>query len=678
MMAKVRWINLVRIVGLSLVLIYHFFKDILPGGFFGVDVFFTFSGYLITSLVIKEFQKNKTFAFLPYLKRRTMRIFPPLLFSVIFTLPFVKLLPSDFTAGLDKQLASAIGFITNYFEIFKGGSYEAQLLPHLYIHTWSLALEMHYYLLWGLFCYAAVKVLKVIIKQKEHKVNAFKITVIFMSLMLGLSSYLHMQSLFNQYSNISVAYFATTSHIYPFFIGSIFGVLFGLEVPDKVSQTLIKKRKFFTIVSIILFLISLISLVILSASTNFEEVFSYRYGFILASFLTSIMIVSCRSLHETVPKYINEYHIISHLADLSYPIYLFHWPLFIVFSNVIQNKILSVLLTFALSYVFSLLEFYFIEPMFYRKNNINLKQNESFVNIKIFNKNITKPVTIFISAVFVLISFKVFAERKDISDLEKEQMVANVVQEVDNFEALKSGVDNLNPEPVVQREGISGFDNLENSLQQKQVVQREGISRFDNLKNSLRQKRTVQSKTSSDFEKNVPISRSQVNVNVTMVGDSVALGARKKLLETIPNAFIDTKGSRSLHDGYNLITEWQKSNSLGEYVVVALGTNGCEDWETYINKIINELEPGHRLIFVTPFDGHWTETWRSYKTMQYLRSIKDKYKYVTIADWYEEISKQPELLGSDKTHIGGNSKAIQMFVDVVENGIKLAGAKEVK
>ena len=487
--------------------------------------------------------------------------------------------------------------------------------------------------------------------------NAFKITVIFMSLMLGLSSYLHMQSLFNQYSNISVAYFATTSHIYPFFIGSIFGVLFGLEVPDKVSQTLIKKRKFFTMVSIILFLISLISLVILSASTNFEEVFSYRYGFILASFLTSIMIVSCRSLHETVPKRINEYHIISHLADLSYPIYLFHWPLFIVFSNVIQNKVLSVLLTFALSYVFSLLEFYFIEPMFYRKNNINLKQNESFVNIKIFNKNITKPVTIFISAVFVLISFKVFAERKDISDLEKEQMVANVVQEVDNFEALKSGVDNLNPEPVVQREGIS---------------------RFDNLKDSLRQKQTVQSKTSSNFEKTVHIGRSRVNVNVTMVGDSVALGARKKLLETIPNAFIDTKGSRSLHDGYNLITEWQKSNSLGEYVVVALGTNGCEDWETYINKIINELEPGHRLIFVTPFDGHWTETWRSYKTMQYLRSIKDKYKYVTIADWYEEISKQPELLGSDKTHIGGNSKAIQMFVDVVENGIKSAGAKEVK
>lgn len=124
-----------------------------------------------------------------------------------------------------------------------------------------------------------------------------------------------------------------------------------------------------------------------------------------------------------------------------------------------------------------------------------------------------------------------------------------------------------------------------------------------------------------------------------MVGDSVALGARKTLLEIIPNVFIDTKGNRSLLYGYNLLTAWQNSNTLGEYVIVALGTNCCENWELYINKIIDEIEPGHRLIFVTPFDGHWSGSWRSYKTTQYLRSIRDKYTYVTIADWCEEISK---------------------------------------
>lgn len=649
-MNKIRWINLVRVVGLSLVLIYHFFRDTLPGGFFGVDVFFTFSGYLITSLIIKEFQKEKAFSILRYLKRRTIRIFPPLLFSIIFTLPFVRLLPSDFTAGLDKQLAGTIGFITNYFEIFNGGSYEAQLLPHLYIHTWSLALEMHYYLLWGLFCFVAVQVLKIIAKKEKFKVGAFKAILIFASLVVALSSYFHMQNLFNLNSNISVAYFATTSHIYPFFIGSILGVLFGIEIPDKVSQTLRLYRKIFTRISIIAFLISLISLVYLSVQTNFAAVFSYRYGFLLASFLTSIMILSSRTLHETLPQNINECYIISHLADLSYPIYLFHWPLFIIFSNIIQNKILSALLTLCLSYIFSLLEFYFIEPMFYRKNDV--KKNKRFINA-----NVIKPAVVSISAIFTLMSFKVFAERKDISDLEKEQMVAKIVQNVDNFETLKSGIDKFNSEPVVQKEGISGFDKLDADS---------------------RQKNTVQTKTTSDLEIIIPAEQPPTNINVTMVGDSVALGARKKLLEAIPNAFIDTKGSRSLSDGYCLLTEWQKSSALGEYIVVALGTNGCEDWESYINKIIDELEPGHKLIFVTPFDGHWNESWRSYKTTQYLRSIKDKYAYVTIADWCEEISKRPDLLGSDKTHIGGNATAIQMYVNVVLNGIKSAEAKNVK
>ena len=49
---RIKWFSLVRIVGLSLVLLYHFFQGVFPGGFIGVDVFFAFSGFLITSLLI--------------------------------------------------------------------------------------------------------------------------------------------------------------------------------------------------------------------------------------------------------------------------------------------------------------------------------------------------------------------------------------------------------------------------------------------------------------------------------------------------------------------------------------------------------------------------------------------------------------------------------------------------
>jgi peptidoglycan/LPS O-acetylase OafA/YrhL len=60
---------------------------------------------------------------------------------IVTTLPFTLLLPSDFRANLAKQVAAAIGFVTNRFEIQSGLSYEAQQTPQLYIHTWTLSLD---------------------------------------------------------------------------------------------------------------------------------------------------------------------------------------------------------------------------------------------------------------------------------------------------------------------------------------------------------------------------------------------------------------------------------------------------------------------------------------------------------------------------------------------------------
>jgi len=74
---RIKWFSLIRITGLLLVLLYHFFQTIFPGGFFGVDVFFTFSGFLITSLLLEEFGKKSQIDLLGFFKRRFYRIVPP-------------------------------------------------------------------------------------------------------------------------------------------------------------------------------------------------------------------------------------------------------------------------------------------------------------------------------------------------------------------------------------------------------------------------------------------------------------------------------------------------------------------------------------------------------------------------------------------------------------------------
>lgn len=636
-MEKVRFINAVRVVGLLFVLTYHLFKPALPGGFLGVDIFFTFSGYLITSLIILALEDTGEFEFWPYIKKRFCRIFPALFFSILFTLPFVKLISPDFTYGIDKQIAGALSFVTNYFEILKGGTYEAQLLPHLYIHTWSLALELQYYLFWGGFCALVLFVFsKIKHPNKMQKLKAFKLILLVSSAIFTVFSYSNMQALFYHYPEKTIAYFAATSRMYPFFIGSISGILFGLRLSYKISQKIKSHTKSIKIPAIVSFFVAVLGLLILCLKVSFDNDFTYRYGFFIASILTVVLIISARILHEIILLQRKEPAIIEHLSNISYPMYLFHWPLFIIFSNLVTSHLLAAIATLALSYLFSNLLFYCIEPLFYRpiyakaENKTNVLRKKSVI-----------AAIICLSVASALADVDVILNKKEISDLEKEQMVGNIVQNLDKIKGLKTGVDNITEETSLQKECMP-------ATQVKSIL-----------------------KTAAALD-------TRIKANVTIIGDSITLGARKRLLESIPNSAVDAKGSRSLLDGYNLLMDMQKSESLGEYVVISLGTNGISDANLYIEKIIDELSPGHKLVFVTPFDGHWNETWKSYKTMQYLRTLKDKYPFVTITDWAEEISKQPQLLGADKTHIGGNSEAINLFINKIVEGLNEAASRRAK
>ena len=120
---RIKWFSLVRVTGLLLVLLYHFFQKAFPGGFIGVDIFFTFSGFLITALLIDEFARKQEIDYLAFLKRRFYRIVPPLVFMVLVVMPFTFMVQRDYVASIGTQIAAVFGFVTNFFEMATGGSY---------------------------------------------------------------------------------------------------------------------------------------------------------------------------------------------------------------------------------------------------------------------------------------------------------------------------------------------------------------------------------------------------------------------------------------------------------------------------------------------------------------------------------------------------------------------------
>jgi len=165
---------------------------------------------------------------------------------------------------------------------------------------------------------------------------------------------------------------------------------------------------------------------------------------------------------------------------------------------------------------------------------------------------------------------------------------------------------------------------------------------------------------------------------VTVIGDSVCLGARKKLMESIPNCIVDAEGNRQMWQGHRLLMQLQNNGSLREYIVVALGTNQNENSLRFIDRIIEDIKPGHRLIFVTPFNGAMTRTWNTYKIIEYQRTLPAKYPFITIADWAALIEGQTQLLASDKIHIGGLTVAISLYTNLVIDAINVSAKKPVK
>ena len=186
---RIRWFNAIRVYGLFLVMGYHLFQGIFPGGFLGVEIFFTVSGYLTTAVIIEEMRNKDGFSIMRFYKRRAQRIMIPLVFMVVFTLPLILLISPDFMVNIAQKAAAALSFTTNWAEIASGGSYEAQLLPSMYIHTWSLAIEMQFYIVWGLICAGLAAVAEYFYKKSGNKrVIFFKTLIFIVSAVLAVGS----------------------------------------------------------------------------------------------------------------------------------------------------------------------------------------------------------------------------------------------------------------------------------------------------------------------------------------------------------------------------------------------------------------------------------------------------------------------------------------------------------
>ncbi len=137
-----------RAAAVVAVMIYHTNNGWLPGGFIGVEIFFVISGYLITLLLIGEHEKRGRIDLKEFWLRRARRLLPALFLMMALLMIYTAIFERDTLGTLRGDVAAGLAYITNWYQIWVGAGYTAQLEFAPLRHLWSLAVEEQFYLIW--------------------------------------------------------------------------------------------------------------------------------------------------------------------------------------------------------------------------------------------------------------------------------------------------------------------------------------------------------------------------------------------------------------------------------------------------------------------------------------------------------------------------------------------------
>ena len=146
-----------RAIAVVLVANFHAFPEALKGGFIGVDIFFVISGFLITSIIARELG-GKRFSLVTFYNRRIRRIFPALIvvLCTVLVLGWLWLLPSPY-AALSADVAASAAFSANIALMLQSGYFDIESAKKPLLHLWSLGIEEQFYLAWPLILMLAAR-----------------------------------------------------------------------------------------------------------------------------------------------------------------------------------------------------------------------------------------------------------------------------------------------------------------------------------------------------------------------------------------------------------------------------------------------------------------------------------------------------------------------------------------
>lgn len=600
-----------RALAIAGVVLYHLRPSRLTGGFLGVTLFFTLSGYLATKSIMRATARDR-FSYPRYICRRIARMMPPIVVTIALTAVATYIAAPSLLPKVQQDALPSALFLSNWFYIFRNVSYFAAAgLPSPLTHLWFCAVTMQFYLVWPV-------ILMALCSKTRSRNTAIGVTIAF-----ALVSTAAMVLMFNPTADTSRVYYGTDARAAELLCGALAAIaaprlremLSGdIHIPG--ANKGISKVNAISIA----WLVAVIAGALMLTG---ESARLYRGGFLLFAFVTGLLIICVQNTECIVRRLLSVKPLIW-LGQRSFSVYLVHYPLLLLMNPATRTtriawweQLLQLVLILAVAEVFYRL----VERPWSRKP----AQQDSTAR-----EHVLAPAMVLPALGAACVAALAFAplDWAGIATARAEQLRPELAQNAASSQ--DNGANDKGAESASGKESQPSDTASDDATKQKP---KEGPIAEKVPKNLDWKSFTYDEATGT------------CDARVLMIGDSVAAGAQPGIQAALPNAYIDGVVSRQFYTFQDVYAQ-DSANYDPSVVICALGTNGLIRDPQQVQDVINAVG-GKPIYFVTvrvPLE-------LQDRNNQTIRDACAQNDNAGVIDWNGASEGHSEYLVDDGTHL---------------------------
>lgn len=517
------------------VILYHLIPRYMPGGYLGVTLFFVISGYLMTDILLNQWENRKKIGLKNFYYKRARRIYPSLIMMLIITGSTFVFVSKDLLLNFKQIVVSSLLNVNNFWQILSGSSYFDRFgNESAFTHLWSLSIEGQFYILWP------IVVALLVFKRDDFKLLGQ--VILSLTILSGVLMFA-----FYHPDNVNRIYYGTDTRLFSILMGAYLAIF--LREKDEMLMKIDEK------IQIVAWGISLLMIILSFVYLKDSSVFVYRGGMFLFSLICMVLLGLVISYDK--PNQFLTNPLFKWIGTRSYEIYLWQFPVMISYEKMIKfngdhswvHFVIQLTLILLLSEItYRIVQFLVFDIKFSKENFL-----------KIIETLQGKTAAVGTVILLLLFSYSLIIAPSGRTE-------ASVALQK-KLEQNKKIIENKNEKTVSSSSTES---------KEKETTETSNQEVNDTLTNE-----------ESTYLK---------KIKLTAIGDSLLLSAAPEVQDVFPDNFIDAEVGRQLVDSEDVFKKAASDKKIGDAILVVLGTNGSFDSKD-IDNIMNNLE-GKPVFFV--------------------------------------------------------------------------------